>query len=334
MTPAKKSTRSNIVAEVWSRAVLAARLESGTNPEPVSRHRSVEAAQRQAHYYNLHSGADYVVYARVPDSPTFVELVSWKAGIKTRDESSTWIYNARRFADRLEAADAASDIRSRWTSVTGTVVAPSPEPANYRWDDDLWKAVPLDVPFPWCESCQSYHHPANPACKLIPVDNTELAQALGAIRTAMREPTVPQDAPPTVPTPDPIIDSLTSVMASIEQDVLDACQDAPPALPAVEQALRDAGVEVESPDDPTEATRRILAYRRNTEAPAEGTREYWEAKYGAGNVWSTTEVSQAFEILQFAAPFVFARRQADGAKGLLEFCHCPRYYFDFRPEEL
>lgn len=297
MTSTKKATRINIVAEVWDRNGLASALEAGTNPEPITRHRSVEAAQRMAQYFqrrplNLHAGATYVVYARVPGSShTFVELVSWKAGVKTTGDPA-WVYNGQRFAGRLEAAAAASDIRSRWLAVTDTVVAPSNEPVNYRWDDDLFKAVPLEVPkqvaevialmFPWCESCQSYHHPANPTCKLV----------------------------------QPVILETT----------LDPY--------AVEQALRAAGVRVESPEDPTEATRRVLQHRNNTEAPADGTREYWEAKYGAGNVWSTQEVGQAFEIIQFAAPYVLARRRADGVEGLLQFAHSPRFYFDFQPEVL
>lgn len=325
MTSTKKSTRSNIMAEVWSRAALATRLESGANPEPVSRHRSVEAAQNAAGYRNMQAlvnvsgrvtrsatdrgirssdaeketaSNDYVVYARVPDSPTFIELVSWKGGIKTTGDP-TWVYNGQRFAGRLEAAAAVSDVRSRWVAVNETVVAPSSEPVNYRWDDDHDRAVPID--------------------------RRDDAPAPGP---------APQDAPPAAPTPDLVIDSLTAVWESIRQDVLDAHQKASPALPAVEQALRDAGVVVESPEDPTEATRRVLQHVRNTEAPAEGTREYWEVKYGAGNVWSTQEVGQAYEIIQFAVPFVYARRKSDNVKGLLQFAHSPRFYFDFTPEVL
>jgi hypothetical protein len=61
--------------------------------------------------------------------------------------------------------------------------------------------------------------------------------------------------------------------------------------------------------------------------PAE--REALKAKYG--QVWSTTEVTQDFEITGFMAPFVIVTREADGVKGTLMFQHSPRFYFKFEP---
>jgi len=49
-----------------------------------------------------------------------------------------------------------------------------------------------------------------------------------------------------------------------------------------------------------------------------------------GQVWNTEELTEAFEVLGFAAPFVVVRRRADGARGALEFSHRPRFYFAFR----
>ena len=51
--------------------------------------------------------------------------------------------------------------------------------------------------------------------------------------------------------------------------------------------------------------------------------------HGADNVWNTNEVGDKFEITGFMAPFCFATRIADGKKGILEFQHYPRFYFNF-----
>ena len=59
-----------------------------------------------------------------------------------------------------------------------------------------------------------------------------------------------------------------------------------------------------------------------------GNREALEAEYG--EVWTTTELSEDFEVLGFLAPYVVVRRKRDGVKGSLEFQHQPRFYFNFR----
>jgi hypothetical protein len=52
-----------------------------------------------------------------------------------------------------------------------------------------------------------------------------------------------------------------------------------------------------------------------------------EAKYG--EVWTTEQMREKFEVISFLAPFCTVRRKSDGKKGTLEFIHSPRFYFDF-----
>lgn len=53
------------------------------------------------------------------------------------------------------------------------------------------------------------------------------------------------------------------------------------------------------------------------------------AKYG--QVWTTQELTEEFQVIGFAAPLCVVRRKADGVKGSLEFQHSPRLYFNFAP---
>lgn len=50
-----------------------------------------------------------------------------------------------------------------------------------------------------------------------------------------------------------------------------------------------------------------------------------------GPTWTTETMQRDFEALGFCAPFIVVKRRSDGIKGLLEFTHNPRVYFDFRP---
>ena len=59
-----------------------------------------------------------------------------------------------------------------------------------------------------------------------------------------------------------------------------------------------------------------------------------EAQYGAENVFDTTQLQAAFEVLSFCAPFCIVRRKSDGARGTLEFQHMPRFYFNFVADTL
>ena len=79
--------------------------------------------------------------------------------------------------------------------------------------------------------------------------------------------------------------------------------------------------------DPTEMARRTAIRLRRAAGPA--TREQLAEIYGADDVYDTEELKQLFEVETFLAPFVVARRLADGARGVMEFQHHPRYYFHF-----
>lgn len=50
-----------------------------------------------------------------------------------------------------------------------------------------------------------------------------------------------------------------------------------------------------------------------------------------GQVWDTKQLTEEFEVLGFAAPFVVVKRRSDGQKGSLEFTHRPRFYFGWDP---
>jgi hypothetical protein len=60
------------------------------------------------------------------------------------------------------------------------------------------------------------------------------------------------------------------------------------------------------------------------------TREELEAKYGKENVFNISELTTKFKIESFLAPYCFAERKSDGAKGHFLFQHSPRFYFDFK----
>lgn len=76
--------------------------------------------------------------------------------------------------------------------------------------------------------------------------------------------------------------------------------------------------------DPTETIRRERLAEINAEP---GSRDALEARYG--QVWTTQELADDFEVVGFLAPIVVVRRKADGVKGSLEFQHNPRFYFNF-----
>jgi hypothetical protein len=77
--------------------------------------------------------------------------------------------------------------------------------------------------------------------------------------------------------------------------------------------------------DPTEAIRRSRLTETNIEP---NHRAILEAQYG--QIWSTAELSEDFEVIGFMAPLVAVRRRSDGKKGSLEFQHQPRFYFNFQ----
>lgn len=80
--------------------------------------------------------------------------------------------------------------------------------------------------------------------------------------------------------------------------------------------------------DPTE-TARCAELARINEHPA--TREELVERYGADNVWDTSELSRDFTVHGFLAPYCVVTRKRDGVKGSLVFQHHPRFYFGFQP---
>jgi hypothetical protein len=48
--------------------------------------------------------------------------------------------------------------------------------------------------------------------------------------------------------------------------------------------------------------------------------------------WTTDEVRELFVVHSFMAPFCIVTRKSDGVKGILEFTHSPRFYFNFVPD--
>lgn len=81
--------------------------------------------------------------------------------------------------------------------------------------------------------------------------------------------------------------------------------------------------------DPTEAARRERLVEINAEP---GSRAALEAKYG--EVWTTDELSEAYDVIGFMAPLVVVKRRGDNVKGSLEFQHePPRLYFNFEPHD-
>jgi len=79
--------------------------------------------------------------------------------------------------------------------------------------------------------------------------------------------------------------------------------------------------------DTTEEIRRAMQAEINAAA---AERAATETKYG--QVWSTQELQEDFDVLGFAAPLIVVRRKSDKIKGSLLFQHSPRYYFSFTAE--
>ena len=72
--------------------------------------------------------------------------------------------------------------------------------------------------------------------------------------------------------------------------------------------------------DPTEPFRRQRLAEINAQP---GSREALDAQHG--QVWSTDELVQDFEVIGFLAPYIVVRRRSDGQRGSMEFQHSPRF---------
>ena len=79
--------------------------------------------------------------------------------------------------------------------------------------------------------------------------------------------------------------------------------------------------------DETEVIRREMVATINADP---GNRADLESKHG--KVWSTSELTEDFEVLGFMAPLVVVRRRSDHVRGSLLFQHDPRFYHSFQPE--
>lgn len=71
-------------------------------------------------------------------------------------------------------------------------------------------------------------------------------------------------------------------------------------------------------------------FRRNLtkELSIESDRERLIAEYG--QVWDTNELTNAFEVKSFLAPFVSVKRKSDNKTGTMLFQDRPRFYFKFK----
>lgn len=76
--------------------------------------------------------------------------------------------------------------------------------------------------------------------------------------------------------------------------------------------------------DPTEAARRSMIATGQPEQDLAATPE--------AERMTTAEMTARYDVLGFAAPFVFVQRKADAVRGILEFTHSPRFYFNFVEE--
>ena len=82
--------------------------------------------------------------------------------------------------------------------------------------------------------------------------------------------------------------------------------------------------------DPTEAIRRVAVNIINSEVESqepENERTRLEAKHG--KVWDTSELTKAFSVVGFMAPFVSVVEKITGNSGIMEFQDRPRFYFNF-----
>jgi hypothetical protein len=97
-------------------------------------------------------------------------------------------------------------------------------------------------------------------------------------------------------------------------------------MPSHEQ-MKALGTIIQTMKDETENYRRARVAELNAQATA---RAELEERYG--QVWSTDELREQYEVLSFAAPFVIVRERKTGKMGTLEFQHDPRFYFNWQPE--
>jgi len=59
-----------------------------------------------------------------------------------------------------------------------------------------------------------------------------------------------------------------------------------------------------------------------------------ELKRRHGQVWTTQELGEQFEVIGFGAPMVVVRRREDNKLGSVLFQHWPRYYWGFKEDRV
>ena len=53
-----------------------------------------------------------------------------------------------------------------------------------------------------------------------------------------------------------------------------------------------------------------------------------------GQVWTTDELREDFDVIGFIFYSCQVRRKSDGAEGIIQFQHAPRFYFNFEKEDV
>jgi len=82
--------------------------------------------------------------------------------------------------------------------------------------------------------------------------------------------------------------------------------------------------EVAAAAEATESIRRAMMAR---DQPAS------DLAANTAHTWTPDQMRAEFDVDGFMAPFVVVRRRSDGARGMLEFTHLPRVYFNWTPDE-
>jgi hypothetical protein len=84
--------------------------------------------------------------------------------------------------------------------------------------------------------------------------------------------------------------------------------------------------------DETQNARRARIVELNTDLTEnpENRRAWLEAHHG--KVWDSSQLRQDFNVMGFLAPFVVVQEKATGKKGSMEFCHSPRFYFNWQED--
>lgn len=82
--------------------------------------------------------------------------------------------------------------------------------------------------------------------------------------------------------------------------------------------------------DPTEEVRKLIIAARDTVLHDLSSAEIIAGiKNHFPDACNTDELQEQYTVNGFMAPFISCTRKSDGKKGMMEFLHNPRIYFDF-----